>query len=141
MGNHRQGKTFLVIEDSGDDALLIRRAFRALESCQATICRNLSEAKAYMNGAGMYQDRTKYPFPNAIISDLHLGMESGLDFLKWIKAHPEYKAMPVYVLTGTASTREAFLAREAGAVDVLRKPSKYEDLRTMFTDMAAKLCG
>lgn len=131
----------MVIEDSADDALLIRRAFRALDACQATICRNLSEARAYMNGAGMYQDRAKFPFPNAVITDLHLGMESGIEFVKWIKAHPEYKSMPVYVLTGTASTREAFLAREAGAFDVLRKPAKYEDLRTMLNDLAAKLCG
>ena len=94
-----------------------------------------------MNGAGMYQDRTKYPFPNAIITDIHLGMESGLDFVKWVKAHPEYKDMPIYVLTGTASTREAFIAREAGAIEVLKKPARYEDLRTMLNDLAAKLCG
>lgn len=141
MGSETHGKTFLVIEDSADDALLIRRAFRALDACHATICRNLSEARAYMNGAGMYQDRTAYPFPNAVITDIHLGMESGLEFVKWIKGHPEYKAMPIYVLTGTASTREAFLAREAGALEVLRKPAKYEDLRTMLNDLAAKLCG
>jgi CheY-like chemotaxis protein len=141
MERERQGKTFLVVEDSENDALLIRRAFRALEDCRAVVCRNLSEGRAYINGAGMYQDRTKYPFPNAIISDLHLGIESGLEFLKWVKAHPQFKEMPIYVLTGTASTREARQAKEAGAVEVLRKPAKFEDLTTMLNDLAAKLCG
>lgn len=141
MGSVQPGKTFLVIEDSADDALLIRRAFAALEACQAIVCRNLSEAKAYMNGAGLYQDRTKYPFPNAIICDLHIGFESGVEFVVWIKAHEAFKDMPVIILTGTATTSEAVTAKQKGALDVLRKPSRFEDLRTMLNDLAAKLCA
>ena len=141
MANDRRGKTFLVVEDNGDDALLIRRAFAALESCQAVVCRNLSEAKAYMNGAGLYQDRDQYPFPNGVICDLHIGFESGLDFLIWIKAHAEFKDMPVIILTGTATSSECVVAREKGALDVLKKPSRYEDLKTMLNDVAAKLCS
>jgi CheY-like chemotaxis protein len=69
-------------------------------------------------------------------------MESGLDFVKWIKAHPKYKSMPIYILTETASTKRSLSSPEnAGALDVLRKPARYADLRTMFDDMAAKLCG
>src|SRR4051812_23916115 len=125
MGSESHGKTFLVVEDSSDDAILIRRAFGGLQFCQAIVCRNLSEAKAYMNGAGLYHDRTKYPFPNAIICDLHIGFESGVDFVKWIKAHAQFKDMPVIILTGTATSSECVAAKEKGALDVLRKPSRY----------------
>jgi CheY-like chemotaxis protein len=141
MGSAKHGKTFLVVEDSADDALLIRRAFAAVESCQAIVCRNLSEAKAYMMGAGLYQNRDRYPLPNAIICDLHIGFESGVDFVLWIKEHEDFKSMPVIILTGTATTSEAVAAKEKGALDVLRKPSRFEDLRTMLNDLAAKLCG
>jgi CheY-like chemotaxis protein len=141
MGSEARGKTFLVIEDSSDDALLIKRAFRGLESCQAIVCRNLSEARAYMNGAGQYSDRAKYPFPNAVICDLHLGYESGVDFVLWIKEQPTFKDMPVIILTGTATTSEAIAAKEKGALDVLRKPARYEDLKVMLDDLAAKLCS
>ena len=134
-------KNFLVIEDNTDDALLIKRAFASTHSCQASVCRNLSEAKAYLHGSGMYADREKFPFPNAVISDMHLGFESAVDFLKWIKGDPQFQSMPLLVLSGTASTRECEMARELGAVDVLRKPGKYEDLKAMVQDLAGKLCG
>ena len=134
-------KNFLVIEDNGDDALLIKRAFHVTDGCRAVVCRNLSEAKAYLQGAGIYSDREKYPFPNAVISDLHLGYESAVDFLRWIKGTEEFRAMPVIVLTVTASTRECAHAIELGALEVLKKPSKYEDLKGMIQDLVSKLCA
>ncbi|HUS34135.1 MAG TPA: hypothetical protein VM680_02165 [Verrucomicrobiae bacterium] len=132
-------KNFLVIEDNCDDAVLIKRAFKATDSCHAFICRNLSEAKAYLDGAGMYANRNEHPFPNAVISDMHLGIESAVDFLKWLKGSSEFNPLPVFILTGTASTREAALAKELGALEVFRKPSKYEDLKGLVRDVAAKL--
>jgi DNA-binding response OmpR family regulator len=134
-------KNFLVIEDNADDALLIKRAFSVTQSCHASICRNLSEARAYLQGAGIYSDRQKYPFPNAVISDLHLGFESAVDFLRWIKASEEFKSMPVIVLSGTASTRECALAKDMGALEVLKKPARYEDLKGMIQDLVSKLCA
>ena len=134
-------KQFLVIEDNADDAILIQRAFGATDSCSAFVCRNLSEAKAYLQGAGMYQNRQVFPFPNAVICDMHLGIESGLDFLKWVKGSKEFQSMPVVILTGNSTTRECVLAKESGALEILHKPGKYETLRTMLQDMAAKLCG
>jgi len=133
-------KTFLVIEDNGDDAVLIERAFRSTHECRAFICRSLSEAKDYLTGAGMYANREKYPLPNGIISDMHLGADSAVDFLKWIK-FSKFVLLPVVVLSGTSSTQECAVARELGAVEILRKPAKYEELRMMLHDLAAKLCG
>ena len=49
--------------------------------------------------------------------------------------------MPVVILTGNSTTRECVLAKESGALEILHKPGKYETLRTMLQDMAAKLCG
>lgn len=133
-------RTFLVIEDNVDDALLIKRAFKATDSCHAFFCRNPPEAKAYLHGAGMYRNRGQYPFPNAVIFDMHLGLETAIDFLKWLKSIDKFKAMPVFVLTGTFSAREGSLAKELGAIEVLRKPAKYEDLKGMIQDLVGKLC-
>jgi CheY-like chemotaxis protein len=133
-------KNFLVIEDNPDDALLIKRAFKATDSCRAFVSRTLTEAKAHLQRAGMYGDEDRFPAPDAVICDMHLGMDSALDFLEWIKARSEFSFLPVYVLTGTASTSECGRARELGALDVLKKPARYEDLRGMVEDLAAKLC-
>jgi CheY-like chemotaxis protein len=133
-------RIFLVIEDNADDAALIRRAFSSVESCQAFICRNISEAKAYIQGAGMYKDRDKYPFPNGVICDLHLSGESGMDFVTWLKLSSEYRDMPVTILTGSEAAKDFLVARRLGSVDILTKPSRFEDLKTMLADLAAKLC-
>jgi CheY-like chemotaxis protein len=134
-------KKFLVIEDNASDAALIRSAFDALASCTAFVCRNLSEAKAYLRGSGMYADRAKYPFPNAVICDLNLQGESGMEFVAWLDNSPTFKKMPVIILTGSNSERDIAAARKGGVISVLRKPARFEDLRLMLTDTASKLCS
>jgi DNA-binding response OmpR family regulator len=140
MAKSKHGKAFLVIEDSADDAALIRRAFDTIESCRAFVCRNNSEAEAYIQGAGMYQNRELYPFPNAVICDLRLGDESGMQFLSWLKSKSEFPNLPVIILSGAASAKDTVAAKNLGVVDVLRKPARFEDLQIMLTDLAAKLC-
>jgi CheY-like chemotaxis protein len=132
-------KNFLVVEDNAEDAALITRAFKATAGSQAFVCRNLSEAKAYLVGAGMYQHREKYPFAHGIICDMHIGNESAVDFLKWRTESEELRALPFIVLTGTASTQESISAEEMGALEVLLKPGKYEDLRQLLRDLSDKL--
>jgi CheY-like chemotaxis protein len=134
-------KHFLVIEDNADDAFLIRRAFRETDTCRAFISRTLTEAKARLQRAGMYNDQEKFPSPDAVICDMHLGMNSALDFLRWINASDEFRLLPVFILTGTASSSECGEAKDLGALEVLRKPGKYEDLRGMVEVLAAKLCA
>ena len=133
-------RNFLVIEDNPDDAILIKRAFRTTASCSTFVSRTLTEAKAHLQRSGMYADELQFPNLDAVICDMHLGMDSALDFLKWIKAIEGLKLLPVFVLTGTASSSECGTARDLGAIEVLRKPARYEDLRRMAHDLASKLC-
>ncbi|MGZ5546085.1 MAG: response regulator [Limisphaerales bacterium] len=135
------GKTFLVIEDNAENAVLIRRAFGALKTCAAFVCRNNSEAKAYVLGAGMYSRRDEFPFPNAVICDLRFGDESGSDFLKWIKSlDQDWKDLPVYILANRHAPDELKSAKERGAAEILKKPESQEELQNMFADLAGKLC-
>src|SRR5438045_756430 len=98
--------TFLVLEDDADDALLIRRAFTNA-ACRAFVCRNTSEARAYLMGAGMYADRHRFPSPDIFMTDLRLGDESGVQFLEWIRSQPEFQGLPVVVLSGSFSANDA----------------------------------
>jgi DNA-binding response OmpR family regulator len=141
LNTESAGKTFLVIEDNPADAALIRQAFDALAACKAFVCRNLSEAKAYLHGSGMYSDRTKYPFPNAVICDLNLCGESGVEFAAWLKSSSNFEKMPIVILTGSSSEDDITAARRRGAISVLRKPARFEELRAMLADTASKLCS
>lgn len=136
----KKRKLFLVIEDNADDAALVRAAFDSLESCSAFVCRNLSEARAYLNGSGMYADRSTHPFPRAVICDLNLGGESGFEFVAWLKTTADFTQLPVIVLTGSTREDDISAAKNRGALAVLKKPGRIEDLRSMLSDMASKLC-
>lgn len=135
-----RGKHFLVIENDPDDAFLIRRAFTTIPHCTSFVCRNTSEAKAYVLGAGLYSRRDTYPLPDTILCDLRLGDESGVQFIEWLFKTDEVKKFPVVVLTGSASPKEMEAAEGLGAKKVLRKPNDVDALRRMLAQIAQDLC-
>jgi len=128
---------FLVIENDPDEVFLINRAFSKVKGpVTVGISRNLSEAKAYLKGAGMYADRSQYPLPDIILSDLHLAIETGFDFLDWIKREPALAEIPVLILTGSSMPGEIERALRMGAAQVILKPSENSSLSTMLDALA-----
>jgi CheY-like chemotaxis protein len=134
-------RTFLIIEDNADDAILIRRAFTRGAQCEGFVCRNLSEARAYLLGAGMYADRKAFPFPQAVVSDLRLGDESGITFLSWLRGSEDFSKIPFVLLSGAATQREVESAHALGAAKVLRKPADVRVLQEILAQLAGELCG
>jgi len=119
---------------------MIRRAFEALPEVFVFVCRNTSEARAYLQGAGMYADRRLYPFPEAVVSDVRLGDESGVSFLAWMKNIQHLAEMPVIMLTGSASQRELDTAHRLGALRVLRKPGDANELTHILMEVLSEIC-
>ena len=132
--------TFLVLEDDANDALLIRRAFTNA-ACHAFVCRNTSEARAYLMGAGMYADRTRFPFPDIFMTDLRLGDESGVHFLEWLRGKEELQQLPVIVLSNSASANEVAAANSMGVSRVLQKPRDPAVLQSMIDKLSREFCG
>jgi CheY-like chemotaxis protein len=132
-------KTFLVLEDDADDAILIRRAFTNAR-CFAFVCRNTSEARAYLLGAGMYADRRRFPFPDIFVTDLRLGEESGLSFVAWVRSQEELKHLEVIVLSGTMTARDVALLRSMGVRGILAKPANPFDLEELLLGMSERMC-
>lgn len=131
-------KTFLVLEDDADDAILIRRAFTNAR-CFAFVCRNTSEARAYLLGAGMYADRSRFPFPDIFITDLRLGEESGLSFLTWVRNQDELTRLEVIVLSGTATPRDVALLRSMGVKGIVSKPANPLDMEELLLGLAERM--
>lgn len=127
-------KVILVVDDDSDDALLIGDAVRGAGPYTAVVCRNASEARAYLKGSGMYSERTQHPFPHGIICDMNLGGESGLEFLQWSKGMEEFRGLPVMMVTGEASPHELFSARKSGAAKVCKKPSRFAELQQAVSE-------
>jgi CheY-like chemotaxis protein len=132
--------TFLVLEDDASDALLIRRAFTNA-ACNAFVCRNTSEARAYLVGAGMYADRVRFPFPDIFMTDLRLGDESGVHFLEWMRSREELKELPVVVLSSSTQAKDASAAKRLGASRIWQKPREAVYLQSMVNKLARELCA
>ena len=129
----------LVLEDDADDAILIRRAFKAT-ALRVFVCRNTSEARAYILGSGMYADRELFPFPELFVTDLRLGEESGIQFLAWVRAFPASKDLAVIVLSGAVTSSEILAVQRLRAARVLIKPADPIALQNLLILAAREVC-
>jgi CheY-like chemotaxis protein len=133
---------FLIVENDPNDAFLIHRALSKGGCGTSTVCRNPSEAKSYLRGAGMYADRRRFPLPHVVITDLRMGNESGIELVQWIREQEQpLKDVPVVILTGSASDLQFDAAEKVGAQRVCRKPGKLEDLELLLSSIAGDFCG
>ncbi len=119
----------LIIEDEPHDSELLQYALswgRIRNPFQ--ILRDAGEAIKYLTGHGKFGDRAAFPRPGAIILDLYLPGMSGLEFLQWLKEHPEYRVVPTIVFTTSDRESDMKQAYNLGADAYLIKPLMFDDL-------------
>jgi CheY-like chemotaxis protein len=134
--------TFLIVENDPNDAFLIRRALSSGKCGNPVLCRNASEAKSYLKGAGMYQNRDKFPIPDLILTDLRMDDESGIELVEWIRQQqPPLRDIKILILTGSATPLQFDAATKVGAQGVHRKPPRIEDLQKLLEGIAAQFCA
>ena len=106
-----------------------------------SIARNVSEAKAYLIGAGIYSDRKKFQFPSTILSSYQVDGDSGVDLLAWVKADTGLRKIPFVLLApSSASSDEIAEVKKTGSVRVARKPTNPKDLQNMLERLAEAMC-
>ncbi|HWY75126.1 MAG TPA: response regulator [Verrucomicrobiae bacterium] len=115
-------KTVLVVEDSDDDLFLMKMA------CQRTgiphslhIVTDGDVAVDYMAGNGVYTDRMTHPLPDLIFLDIRLPKRNGHEVLEWIRGRPEFRLLPVVMLTNSAHPEDVDRAYKLGVTSYLRK--------------------
>lgn len=134
-----QRPNFLVVENDPNDAFFIKRALSRAGS--AHVCTNPEEARAYLSGAGPFQDRTKFPFPELILSDLRMEQHCGINFVQWLRMQPSpIRDTHIVILTGSTSPEDCEAARNAGAQKVLQKPGTLEDLQKLLYNVTEQFC-
>ena len=134
----KESKTVLFVDDSENDILLMRRAFKKGEfSFSQQEVHNGEQAIAYLSGDGVYSDRSKYPFPSLVLMDLNMPMKSGFDVLEWIRTQPALKRVAVMILTASQRQEDVTRTFELGATAYLVKPSNLQALTEMVRDVNA----
>jgi CheY-like chemotaxis protein len=112
----------LVIEDDESDALLLVHALNRAGCSTLPVLGRAEEAVRYLQGAGEYAARDRYPLPSLIILDLNLPGMSGLEFLPWLREQPLFSAIPVIVLSGSPFSHAVKRAYALGAKTFFTKP-------------------
>ncbi len=129
----RRDLTILIAEDSENDALLLQMALkRAGIKERVYVVADGVEAIAYLRGEGKYKDRSKFPFPNVLFTDLKMPRMSGFEVLQWLRSNPECFIIPIIVLSASQLDDDIRKAYQLSANAYLVKPGKFEDLQKIL---------
>lgn len=122
MTSSIQNNPILLVEDNPIDLDLTLRAFASRKIAnKIEIARDGEEALAFLplwdQGA---------PKPSVILLDLNLPKINGLEVLKILKNHPEYKTIPVVILTTSSQSSDMKTAYLLGVNSYIVKPVSFE---------------
>jgi two-component system cell cycle response regulator DivK len=104
-------KTILVVEDQEDNRQILRDLLGASDY-------EMVEAE---NGQEAL-DAVARKKPDLILMDIQLPIMDGYEATRRIKANPDWKSIPVIVVTSYALSGDAEKARAAGCDDYVTKP-------------------
>ncbi len=121
----------LLVEDNPMDVDLTLRAFRRRRlNNRVEVARDGEEALAWMGRWTAGEQR-----PAVILLDLKLPRVDGLEVLRQLKAHPEFRRIPVVVLTTSAESQDVLTAYTIGVNSYIVKPVDFDK----FVEVAAQI--
>jgi CheY-like chemotaxis protein len=122
----------LLVDDSDDDRLFVRRALRKNSGFKvvAELCDG-EAAIAYLAGDGEFAHRDQYPFPDVLFLDLKLPKKTGHEVLEWLRAEAPGK-LQVVVLSGSFLPQDVTRSRELGAVAHYKKEALEEEQQAVI---------
>jgi CheY-like chemotaxis protein len=119
-------RPILLIDDSADDALLMRRAFTRAALRPPLLHHEGEAALRYLQRA--IRKEAGAPMPVLILLDIKMHGVDGFDVLEWIKARPELVDVPVLMLTSSNLPQDIVVSQRLGADSFLTKPHSFAEL-------------
>lgn len=125
-------KPILQVDDDANDVFLLQHALKKMGVANPVqVASDGQEAIDYLQGAGKFADRGRFPFPCLVLLDLKLPYVMGLDVLRWVRQQPGTTALTVIMLTASGSDADIAEAYCLGANAFLTKPSEERRLEEM----------
>ena len=108
----KESAVVLLVEENIDELYAFEKGLREGGiSNSVRIVRYATEARCYLEGVGVYEDRATYPLPAIILLDIGLKPAgSSFDLLRAIRRQPHLRDIPIVVL-GSAETTSAEVQR------------------------------
>ncbi len=95
------------------------------------------EVTAVNNGAKAVAKLTEMR-PDIILSDIIMPEKNGYEVCEYVKSHPEYRNIPVVLLTGTFEPFDPDRAEKAGCDAVVTKPFESQSLIQKVEELIAQ---
>ena len=119
----------LLADDDADDRMLARDALK--ESRLANDLRyveNGEDLMDYLHRRGAYENPETSPAPGLILLDLNMPRKDGREALKEIKADPQFRRIPIVVLTTSKAEEDIYRTYDLGANSFITKPVHFNAL-------------
>lgn len=127
MNEETKTVDILLIDDNEDDILIVERALKGVKLMNGLyIVRSGEEALDFIYHQGKYA-QSKPSKPGLILLDINMPGINGFKVLEKLKADPEYKKIPVVMLTTSGREEDIVKSYENGACSFITKPVNFED--------------
>jgi CheY-like chemotaxis protein len=116
----------LLVEDSAEEAELTMDTLREgrIRNLRVHWVENGEEAMAFLRRQGPYANA---PRPDLVLLDLNMPRMSGLEVLAEVKEHPEWKRIPVVMMTASSQEKDILAAYSRHANCYVTKPIDIDD--------------
>jgi CheY-like chemotaxis protein len=119
-------KNILYVDDSGAERELMELAIeRSAKTLRLKTVASGELACEYLEGAGPFVDRTRFPPPDFVILDLKMGAMSGFDVLRWMRERPETAGLKVAIYSSSFGDSDVDTGYRLGADAFITKPSSW----------------
>jgi CheY-like chemotaxis protein len=121
--------TIVLADDDADDRMLARDAL-----AEARLANDLffvqdgEELLDFLRRRGRYADPAAAPRPGLILLDLNMPRKDGREALAEIKADPDFRRIPVVVLTTSKAEEDVYRTYDLGVNSFITKPVTFEGL-------------
>lgn len=119
----------LLVEDNRGDAVLTRRAFkRANLASDIVVAETGEKGLSILRREGEHAEAAR---PDLILLDLNLPHMHGQDFLQTVKEDPDFKRIPVIVLSSSGADMDITASYDRHANGYITKPldaETYDDI-------------
>src|SRR5688572_26078809 len=115
MSNHRHPITILMADDDADDRQLTKEALeegRLINDVR--FVEHGEELLEYLRREGRYTPPADAPRPGIILLDLNMPRKDGRAVLAEIKQDPEFRTIPVVVLTTSKADEDVYKSYDLG---------------------------
>lgn len=128
--------SILLVEDNPMDLDLTLRAFKRKNLVQSIdVARDGEEALAYMTRWAAGDS-----VPAVILLDINLPKINGLEVLQQLKAHEQFRRIPVVMLTSSKEDRDLKSAYDLGANSYIEKPVSFNKFIEVAEQVEAYWC-